>query len=339
MVNHSIQLNAHGVRVMLCAASGDAALDVLPHLASDFEYFLTADIDADCDIRIELINTLTDDSLPSDLKPLGRPLFCANGGRVFGWGARTVCDYGGGAFVITEWRNKTRHFRVIARSAADLHEFSYTALLSALGEALDRRGFHRVHALGLQIEDRAGIVILPSGGGKSAMAALLAQHSDVRLFSDETPLIKENIIYPFPLRMALRPHIAEVLGLPQAERRFKRRGYGEKSLYAFAPDKVAKPSPIDFVMIGKIASTPAIERASTARVMSGLIDAMVVGRGVAQMAEHMLRPSNTLSLLAIGASRLQTAARLVRKSSGYVFEVSADARLNALKLREAPRFF
>ena len=47
-------------------------------------------------------------------------------------------------------------------------EIVYLTILSRVSEKLDRMGIHRVHALGLEQRGRGVLVMLPSGGGKSA---------------------------------------------------------------------------------------------------------------------------------------------------------------------------
>ena len=50
---------------------------------------------------------------------------------------------------------------------------------------LDRRGLHRIHALGVVVKNRAVLVMLPMGGGKSTLGLHLLKHPEVQILSDD----------------------------------------------------------------------------------------------------------------------------------------------------------
>jgi hypothetical protein len=243
-----------------------------------------------------------------------------------------LCDYGGGSQVFAHdpGPGGYRAFEVHAGVADELYEIAYVALLSAVGEALDRLGFHRVHALGIE---PGVLAVLPQGGGKSAMAALLTGSGARRVHSDEIPLIKNGRIHPFPLRLALRPQVANGLQLTDG-RLFKRKIFDDKILFPLRADQTAPAAEIRAILIGRrhLSGIPKVYRASRWRVFAGLMHSLVVGMGVPQMREFMLRP--TPALLAIFFSRLRQAAGLALRTPGFIFEVSDDAHLNAEALSE-----
>lgn len=327
-MKNSLSLSVHGVQVRLSYESGDElAKGALQNLAEDFEYFVGNDEGGPHAVTL----VLRGQAAPASLVPLGRGLFQTKMCGVHGLGRKRVCDYGRGALVVSESSKSSRNFLVYAPGVDDLYEISYTALLSALGEELDRRGFHRVHALGIELDGRAGLVVLPQGGGKSAMAALLVQEPNVKIFSDETPLLRGDVVYPFPVRLALKPEVAAALGLPAQARLFRRRLFAEKALFPLRAVQVARPKRVSFVAFGerRVGAQPSFRTASRLLVFWGLVKYSVVGLGVAQMAEHMLRVENGPSLLGIAFSRLFTALRIVVRAKSYRFTLSEDARENA----------
>jgi hypothetical protein len=72
-------------------------------------------------------------------------------------GERRYIDYHGRAFGIQEER--TGNLKLFSRDPKLLYEATYLYLLSRIGQALDRRGLHRIHALGAVIRGRAVLVL------------------------------------------------------------------------------------------------------------------------------------------------------------------------------------
>src|SRR6478736_322740 len=72
--------------------------------------------------------------------------------QVYGWGRKRLCDYGNGTTVTSTMALQTRTFVVRGQVSrmAEVYEATYLALLSSVGEELDMKGFHRVHALGIR---------------------------------------------------------------------------------------------------------------------------------------------------------------------------------------------
>jgi hypothetical protein len=214
------------------------------------------------------------------------------------------------------------------------------------GEELDQLGYHRIHGLGLEHQGRGFVLDLPSGGGKSAMALTLLTSTKIKILSDETPLISDGgqLINPFPVRIALRPQVATALGVQtQNYRHVKRRLYPEKVVIPIPPDRVADSCPLSVYIIGCVdqrdSSGPHFTKAETHVAAASLLKSMVIGHGVAQMAEHMLRPLQTLTLAQILKSRMLTAMNVIRSCDFYKFHIGShagqntEALLNFLKER------
>jgi hypothetical protein len=335
----SFHIYSVGIRV---STNDELFAAVLKNLKEDFCSFVHPGTDAYPALEIELRDS-------AGISPKrGAFLFRNQMCSVYGWGEKRVCDYGHGAWTFSKLgklgsvagidgaarvQSRNRRIEVFSGNAQDSYELAYLAILSVSGEELDKKRLHRVHALGFDSGERSGLLVLPSGGGKSAIGALLLKNQSWKIYSDETPLLQGQIVHPFPLRLALKPHIASALGLEKSERVFARRRYGVKSLFPIPVNRVAKAKPLNLILIGRKMgrerSHPGIRRCSRLRGLIGLWESMVVGLGVAQISEHMLRFDSVFDLLGIAFSRLGTAVLLIRNCDIYLFEYDSDANRNA----------
>jgi hypothetical protein len=301
-----LYLSVYGIGVEILAHSLEVA-SVLENLGKDFDYFRVEQPEPEIKIRLELKAS----ELDLGVEHPGPRLFKTKMCDVHGLGARRYCNYGQGVWVKAANSPSARSFVVFGLALDLVYEASYVALLSSIGEELDKQGYHRLHSVGFQIGDVAAALAADSGQGKSATAVLLGQNPGVKLFSDEMPLIRDGMIYPFPIRMALHPHVATSLGLdPSGARKFKRKIYPTKALFEISRDSVAAPSPLRFLFVG-VSGNLTQARALRAFEKSKFIIAFVMGLGLPQMAEHMVRADNFLSLARIAWSRLGTALSLL----------------------------
>ncbi len=294
----------HGVGVEVCASAPEFA-SALTDLSSDFAYFACAAPSGNPGIKLRLLP----EQRVAHLNIRAPFLFQTRMCRVHGFGRTRVCDYGQGLRVFTKIRagaNPRRIFWVAGNSAASVYEAAYVALLSAVGEALDSRGFHRVHALAFGKSNSTAILPLASGGGKSSIAALMSRDPSYRLHSDEIPLVKNGRIYPFPIRIALFPQVALGLGIETKQLRiFHRRIFPEKLLLPIDLARVAPPEKAGIILFPE-GNPPWWYRVQ-------FIWGMVWGLGAPQMAEFMLRAGNFGRLFRIAFSRLYTALCLLRQ--------------------------
>lgn len=329
-----VDLSFHGIGVQLVAADASAG-QLLGRLREDFAYFETRP-GQPAPIRLELSCAESSAAIPI---PTGPRVFSTRMCEVYGAGGRIggprVCIYDQSTAVALTSSAATRLFTIVGADPELVYEVAYVAILSSVGEALDLKGFHRVHALGVEYDGNAGIVILPPGGGKSAMAALLLQHTrSIRIFSDEIPLVRDGRLHPFPLRIALAPAVARALRIEKPSRLFKRRIFPEKLLYGIDPDRVANSMPISFAIAGRLGNgdQPRISPANGMRIFGALASQLVVGLGVPQMAEFMLRSDFVPRLPGVALSRLWASVQLCAQADLHSFELVQDARKNARAL-------
>ena len=313
-----LTLDFHGASVSL--ESDDAA--VLADLRRDFAAF-EASPGSEAVVRLRLCGKAC--ALPRGTALWGWRDFRASAGsrtRLIRWddGSWAHHDRGG------------LEAEIHAREPGRLRELAYLAVLSRAGEELDRRGLHRVHALGFTYEGRAGLVLLPSRGGKSSLALEMLKRGEPGLLSDESPIVsRDGLVRPFPLRLALREREA-LAGAPAAAvSPFKRRGYAEK--FTVAPEALgagfAAGAPLRWLFAGS--RTPGAPRFSPLplpHALAALGSSMVVGVGLTQMAEYMLRADPRLA--GIAASRLKAAVSLARRADARRFDLGSEGPAAAL---------
>jgi len=302
--------------------------ELATHIERDFRYFISQE-HRDIHITITAIKqTPPYDKIP-ELK-----------GRVFS--PLSVCyddkdtryiDYNGRALAVYDYHEESG--QLYSLEADLLHEIAYLMILSRSGELLDKRGIHRIHALGISIDGRGLLCLLPTAGGKTTLALELLKHPEVTLLSDDTPLIsREGQLLPFPLRMGVERGIS--LDIPERyTREFRRREYPAKTLIDidYFKDKIAKTSPAHFILIGEreFSMKPRLQTMNKAKAVPAFIWTAIVGVGLPQLVEYFVRltAGDIFSKIKIVLSRALACLRIMRRAKVYRFVVSRDTRLNA----------
>ena len=323
--NFSIEL--HGVKVRL-HASHPQGEGPLAGLARDFAAFSTAS-DGVPEIDIEFCaKTPWQLQKKNELWTVCRRLHV----KVLGFFNRRVCIYAGDVVAETRSRGPRRRFWIAGENLNLVRQTAYKMLLSALGEALDAKGIHRVHAFGFERFGHRGLLIAPSGLGKSALASVTCLNErGYKLFSDESPLLAKTRIFPFPTRLSLEPRVAEALGLDPGELLVQNR-YRDKVLLPFPIARIAESGFADSVLIGVPSKEPEphISPVSVWRILPILFLNLVIGLGLAQMAEWMLRVHGVPRLIRIALMRTRTLFHFcLHGGQFYVFHLSRNANQNS----------
>lgn len=256
---------------------------------------------------------------------------------IYDEGPVRIIDYQGEA--LARWDAEARTLEVWATGLERLHELSYLLLQSRLGELLDARGVHRVHALGLEKGGRALLVLLPSGGGKTTLG-LAAIEQGFRLLSDDAPLItRAGDVLGFPVRVGTtrRPDGVDDAHLG----RMVRKRYGAKWLIdpaAFGDRLADRAAPGALILGGRALKGATSLQPASARELTGeLLRSMVVGLGLPQLAEVVLLGTarDTARKATFAASRAVAAAQLVRRSQRWSLTLGPDADANVAALHQA----
>jgi hypothetical protein len=205
----------------------------------------------------------------------------------------------------------------------------YLLVLSRVGEQLDKRGMHRIHAACLAYKNRAVLLVLPSGGGKTTLTLKALQNNGIYFLSDDSPLVTlKGDLLAFPLRIGCgnKPDFVaeEHLCL------FKRREHGEKWLIdtEIFQDKILPRVKPGIVIIGlrKLSGRSSLRAMNKFAAIGDLVRSMVIGIGLAQLIEYVfsLRFSSLLKIFFIASSRLWASVALLFRSRVYQFEIGPD---------------
>jgi hypothetical protein len=252
---------------------------------------------------------------------------------VYRCGARRYIDYHGRALGIQE--EETGNLKLYSRDPDLLYEATYLYLLSQIGQHLDRRGLHRIHALGVVVKNRAVLVLLPMGGGKSTLGLHLLKHPEVQILSDDSPFIdRHGRALAYPLRLGLLPG-AEHSVPPEHRRVITRMEFGPKHLvnYSYFAGRVAASADPGLVLIGArtLGAECRIDEVGKLWGLRSCIANCVVGVGLFQGLEFILRSSGweLLKQTGVGMSRLWNCYQMLRRSRVCKVHLGRDPELNA----------
>ena len=155
-------------------------------VSQDFAFFAAPETAANggANPTVELF----DQDPPQDSLPATDAVVYTPRNVVYRSEGRRYIDYHGRALGVQDER--TGNLKLYSRDPNLSYEAAYLYLLSQIGQHLDRRGMHRIHALGVEIRNRAVLILLPTGGGKSTLGLHLMEHPEVRF----CPMIRRSSI-------------------------------------------------------------------------------------------------------------------------------------------------
>lgn len=325
----SVFLDIYGYQVEIrCASAG-----ILDGLRDDFAFFSTGTFSQNYSV-VEVI----EGEPPYHELPPARATVYTPRNVSYRSGNLTLIDYSGRALGIHN--RLTGNFRLYSRDLDLLYEATYLFLLSQCGEVLDAHGMHRVHALGVSVQGRAALVLLPMGGGKSTLGAHLLRYRDISLLSDDSPLVdSRGTIHAFPLRIGLLP--GGEGSIPDNQlRRINRMEFGPKLLvnYSYFADRVVRAADPCLLLLGRrsLAATCSVHRAGKASVLRSLVVNCVVGMGLFQGMEFVFNrgPGELVRKAAVAFSRFKACFRLLSRCETYYVDLGRDAEHNAQTVRE-----
>lgn len=255
---------------------------------------------------------------------------------IYQMGTRQYVDYFGEA--LTVWDSVDEKITIQTLNEDRLFELAYLAIHSVIGQLLDRKGITRLHALAISIGKVNGVVMLPSKGGKSTLLTHLLENPEVKIISDDMPLVDhEGNIHPFPSKLGL-DNIPENGVLSKLTwHKFSRAHYPPKWTASLAELKEridADSFQNKTILIagyrlsqGESLMTPV----SKWKMIPPLIEHMIVGMGLPQVVELFLKFnfSDLLKMLIHGFIRSFCAFQLLRKSKCYHFYLGPDKAYNA----------
>ena len=297
-------------------------------IRQDFGFF-AADTSSGESVSIELFP----EDPPMDDLPVTDATVYTPRNVVYRNGTRKYIDYHGRALGIQD--EETGSLKLYSRDPDMLYEATYLYLLSQIGQHLDRRGLHRIHALGVVVKNRAVLVPLPMGGGKSTLGLHLLKHPEVQILSDDSPFIdRQGRLHAFPLRLGLLPGSEHTIA-PEHRRLIARMEFGPKEVvnYSYFQDRVAASAEPGLLLIGSrtLGQECRVDEVGRLAGLSACIENCVLGVGLYQGLEFILHSSGWELLKKSGLvmSRLRNCNQLLSRSRICRVHLGRDSELNA----------
>jgi len=328
MENKKTLLNIYGVLVSL---SGNG--EIVDKLYSDFKYFSLDDNNSN--IKINLSININFINPPYEKVPQITASMYKTDCICYDYNYLRYADYNGKGLVIFDKKNKSAEVYSIDTDL--LYEISYLLLHSQVGELLDMKGYHRIHACSFSYNNKTFICMLPQGGGKSTLLMNLLKNNDIKLLSDDTPIIdRKGNIYPFPIRVG----ICNDFDISNIDENFitffNRRKFGQKKLisYEYFKDRIEKENlPINIILGKRTYSNNAtIINTNKLSSFNELFKSCVIGYGLPQVIEYFLVGGlqDIIKKTYIVLSRLYACIRLVLKiKQVYYFYLSKNKEANS----------
>lgn len=203
-------------------------------------------------------------------------------------------------------------FRVRSLSINAVDDILYFFILSSVGESMDLRGMMRLHALSFKNLNITSVVYADSGSGKSTLAKQIIDEQKGQLYSDEITVVDINSqkILPFPIR----------IGLIQPETKNHRFNifFDSKNMFSIEKNRIAKPDASQNFIYMTVSKNSEIQTMTKLDFMF-LIPKIILGIGLIQMAEHLIRPDSIFLIFRILTNRFRLILTL-KKMSGYKYK-------------------
>ncbi|MBN1823103.1 MAG: hypothetical protein JW803_02160 [Endomicrobiales bacterium] len=317
------EFSFYGIRV---SVTGDGK--IAERLSRDFSFFLK-DSGAEADIKVTVKLDVPD---PAGIKHAGLSHTFGDI-RVFDEGQVRRIDYSGEALSVYDYASDS--CTITSHNSDLLHELAYLVVLSRLGEFLDLRGIHRMHAAGFELGGQGFACLMPQAGGKTTLLLELMKNEKVKLLSDDTCLLDGSMrIVPFPLRIGVNP--AARVEVPERFLGYMvRRKYGPKKLIdvAFFKDRISSGNKLRAVFIGKRVPAGAcrISKIGKLQTFLYLTRDCVIGAGIAQMREYFIRfnARDVLKKAFILFSRVKTCLKAAACVPAFEVRLGPDSSGNA----------
>ncbi len=255
---------------------------------------------------------------------------------VYRLSSRQYVDYRGEALTIRDEQEDA--VRIYSLDDDRLYEIGFLAIHSLLGEALDKKGFSRIHALSVGLKNLNAILMLPSKGGKSTMLSHLLENPEIKIISDDMPLVDmRGFIHVFPSKISVdrQPEDGPLSKLHWIE--FKRTVYPPKWTASLSQLKERIEThnlhQKTLLVAGyRLSQGQSILTAVPKwKMIAPMFEHMIMGFGLPQVLEMFLK-FNFTDLFRMGMHafmRSISAFNLVRKSRCYHFYLGPDRSYNA----------
>jgi len=321
-ISNTVQFNFYGLDLVLY---GRDAM-VVESIRRDFRYFETAtgkpEVTIDVFAESPKFSSLPD--LPAATYTLDYVVYRNK--------AEIYTDYHGKGLRV--WNRRDRQYRIYSENPDLRHEIAYLTVLSAVGQYLDAKHIHRVHALGVSQNGKAILILLPEKGGKTTLALRLIKSGKFKLLSEDSPLISSRgEILPFPLRLGILPGGEQDIPAQYLyEANFQRVGTKILVDPDYFADKISTISQPGMVFLGErvLGNQARIIPAGKLRASKEFIKNSVVGLGLHQGLEYLLGGNfwGTIGKSSLAWSRLCNSLKVLNRSQIYRYQIGHDFTKN-----------
>jgi hypothetical protein len=328
LLMHSLYLEIYQKRVKIISSS----TELIGLLEKDFSYFVS-DSKPEVDFSLEVYFIRP----PFENIPKGPSLFQSQNSITYQQGKIRFNDYYGK--LLSVYNYETELGKLYSEDLCKLHEITYLLILSRVGKILDLEGVHRLHAFGVVYRDTAIICSMPSKGGKSSLLMSLLANPEVKLLSDDSPLVLRNgKVKAFPLRIGLG-FVPESFSF---DKRYAysitREQYGEKKLLSLKGIKNELGDSYKKIILlegrrGNIEGA-SFNPVSKIKMYKGLIQPMIIGVGLPMIFEYFWETGlrDFFRKTKIALSRSLAALNLVMRSKTFVMYNGCQIERNAQEL-------
>jgi len=244
-------------------------------------------------------------------------------------------DYAGKGLMIYNFKDENAE--LYSEDENLLYEKARLTVLSRVGELLDNRHIHRLHAVAFAKDKKATICLLPMEAGKTTLAInVMKKDSRIKLISEDVCFVDvKNYVYPFMLRIGARDR-KFINEIPESfVTKINRSLYGEKFLIdlSYFKDRIGEKNRICNILIGKrvYQEKSEIKKISKIKCFMPFIQSGVFGLGLPQIVELFLRGGilDLLGKIKIVFSRSLLFLIVALRSNAYEMRAGRNPEKNA----------
>jgi hypothetical protein len=186
--------------------------------------------------------------------------------------------------------------------AAELYQSIYYFILSRVGELLELKGLHRIHAVTIQ-NGKTICFPMDSFGGKTSIALETMSRRSGKVLGDELAITNGVSIFPFPIRIGVRADVYSKSGTSLPAEKIERIGAGLRYMVSIPLDQAGAESS-DWTL-----------RLPLGWSHFSFAWRFIIGFGVPQMREFFIRRDNIFAILRIVLFRCICLLKLWKKIS------------------------
>lgn len=247
-------------------------------------------------------------------------------------------DYMGKGMLIYDFKEEKAE--IYSEDENLLYEKTKLVILSRMGELLDQRHMHRIHAAGLLKNGIVTLCLLPMAAGKTTIAlGALKNDQDIKLVADDVCMVDiRGRVYPFTLRIGVRDESVANEIPKDYITKIDRNNYGIKYLIDldYFKGRMAGRAMLGNILIGKrvFQEHTEIKKLSKTGCIMPFIQSGVFGLGLPQIAELFLRGdlADTLNKISMVFSRCLIFLAIVWKADTYELRIGRDVNRTAEEL-------